>query len=105
NLLPVAAFLVILAYAAFRVAAAQPGVSLTAVRGSEEEEADFSLRDMVADVVRTRHLQVIVSIMVMIFVVDSLVDFQFQAMAKNAYQGDRLTAFQGRFYGTYLNLT
>jgi ATP:ADP antiporter, AAA family len=105
NLLPVAALLVVLAYVAFRVAAAQPGVSLKAAAGAEDEEVDFSLRDMLADVLRTRHLQVIVSIMVMIFIVDSLVDFQFQAMAKSAFKGDRLTAFQGRFYGTYLNLT
>ena len=67
NLLPVAAFLVILAYAAFRVAAAQKGVALAAARAGEDEEVDFSIRDMVADVVRTRHLQVIVGIMVMMF--------------------------------------
>jgi ATP:ADP antiporter, AAA family len=105
NLLLAAAVLVILAYVAFRVAAVQKGVSLSAVRAGDDEEAHFSMRDMVADVVRTRHLQVIVSIMVMIFIVDSLVDFQFQAMAQSRYEGDELTAFLGRFHGTYLNLT
>jgi hypothetical protein len=43
--------------------------------------------------------------MVMMFIVDSLVDFQLQAMAQKTYQDDALTAFLGRFYGTYLNLT
>jgi hypothetical protein len=105
NLLPVAALLVVLAYVAFRVAAAQKGVSLAAARAGDDEEVDFSLRDMVADVARTRHLQVIVGIMVMMFIVDSLVDFQMQVMAKNAFEGEDLTAFLGRFYGTYLNLT
>jgi ATP/ADP translocase len=105
NLLPVAGVLVILAYVAFKVAAAQKGVSLAAARAGDDEEADFSLHDMVGDVVRNRHLQVIVGIMVMMFIVDSLVDFQLQVMAKNAFEGEDLTAFLGRFYGTYLNLT
>jgi ATP/ADP translocase len=105
NLLPVAGLLVVLAWVAFRIAAAQKGVSLTAARAGEDEEADFSLHDMVGDVVRNRHLQVIVGIMVMMFIVDSLVDFQLQVMAKNAFEGEDLTAFLGRFYGTYLNLT
>ena len=105
NLLLAAAALVVLAYIAFRFAAAQKGVSLSAARAGDDEEAHFSLRDMVADVLRTRHLQVIVSIMVMIFIVDSLVDFQFKAMAQNLYEGDELTAYMGRFMGTYLNLT
>jgi len=105
NLLPAAAVLVVLAYIAFRIAAAQKGVSLAAASAGEDEEADFSLHDMVADVVRNRHLQVIVGIMIMMFIVDSLVDFQLQVMAKNAFEGEDLTAFLGRFYGTYLNLT
>jgi AAA family ATP:ADP antiporter len=105
NLLPVAALLVVLAYIAFRVAAAQKGVSLNAASAADDEEADFSLHDMVGDVVRNRHLQTIVGIMVMMFIVDSLVDFQLQVMAKNAFEGEDLTAFLGRFYGTYLNLT
>jgi ATP/ADP translocase len=106
NLLLAAAVLVVFAYIAFRMAAAQKGVSLSTARAGDDEEAHFSLKDMVSDVVRTRHLQVIVSIMVMIFIVDSLVDFQFQAMAQKAYpDADQLTAFMGRFLGTYLNLT
>jgi ATP/ADP translocase len=105
NLLPVAALLVILAYIAFKVAAAQKGVSLATARAGDDEEADFSMHDMVRDVVSNRHLQVIVGIMLMMFIVDSLVDFQMQVMAKSAFEGEDLTAFLGRFYGTYLNLT
>jgi hypothetical protein len=48
-------------------------------------------------------LQVIIGIMVVTFVVDVLIEYQFQAMAKSAYKGDQLTAFLGKFYGLYLN--
>ena len=43
--------------------------------------------------------------MTMQFMVDTLIDYQFQYMAKAAYKGDALTAFLGRFYGRYLNIT
>ena len=105
NLLLASAMLVILAYVAFRLAAAQKPAALTRAKGAEETETDFSLRDVVADIGRHRHLQVIIGIMLVMFVVDTLVDFQFMAMAKRAYRGDQLTAFLGRFYGLYLNAT
>jgi ATP/ADP translocase/HEAT repeat protein len=105
NLLLASAVLVILAYVAFRLAAAQKPGALTRAKGAEGHEADFSLRDVIADIGRHRHLQVIIGIMMVMFVVDTLVDFQFMAMAKQAYRGDQLTAFLGRFYVLYLNAT
>jgi AAA family ATP:ADP antiporter len=104
NLLPAAAVMVVLAYIAFRLAMVQKGVSLAKARAVEGEVTDFSLREMIGDIARTRHLRVIIAIMVMIFIVDSLVDFQFQAMAQEVFEGDELTAYLGRFMGTYLNL-
>jgi hypothetical protein len=41
--------------------------------------------------------------MVVMYVVDTLVEYQFQAMARAAYKGDNLTAFFGQFYGLWLN--
>ena len=37
------------------------------------------------------------------FIVDELVDFQFQAVAKRTFHGDQLTAFFASFF-VYLNL-
>jgi ATP:ADP antiporter, AAA family len=104
NLLLASAVMVILAYAAFRVAAGQPGVSLAAARASESGEAEFSFCELVRDISRTRHLQVIIGIMTVTYLVDVMVEFQFQYMAKTTYTGDQLTAFFGSFYGLWLNL-
>jgi HEAT repeat protein len=41
--------------------------------------------------------------MVVMYLVDTLVEYQFQAMARTAYRGDQLTAFFGQFYGLWLN--
>ena len=46
----------------------------------------------------------IIAIMAMMFIVDVLVNFQFQAMAKARYSGEQLTVFLGSFYGLWLNL-
>ncbi|HWD99534.1 MAG TPA: hypothetical protein VG345_10870, partial [Bryobacteraceae bacterium] len=56
-----------------------------------------------------RHLQVIVAIMILTFIVDVSIEYQFNAFAKLAYTGHDptgagLTAFLGSFYGIYLNL-
>jgi ATP/ADP translocase len=37
------------------------------------------------------------------YVVDTLVEYQLQYVAGQAYHGDKLTAFFGQFYGLYLN--
>ena len=102
NLLLASALMVILAYIAFRLAARQSGASLSSVRASEAAE-DFSLSGLLRDIGRTRHLQVIIAMMTVTYLVDVMVDFQFQYMAKLAYHGDHLTAFFGSFYGLWLN--
>ena len=102
NLLLASAVMVILAYIAFRVAAAQSGASLSGARASEGAE-EFSLGGLLRDIGRTRHLQVIIAMMTVTYLVDVMVEFQFQYMAQQTYHGDHLTAFFGSFYGLWLN--
>ncbi len=104
NLLLASAVMVILAYAAFRVAIAQ-APAVKHARAVEEKSADFSFVEMLRDIGRIRHLQIIVAILVVTYLVDTLVEYQFQAMARVGHTGDNLTAFFGQFYGLYLNLT
>jgi AAA family ATP:ADP antiporter len=104
NLLLASAVMVILAYVAFRFAVAQEGVSLAEARAAETQEAEFSFRDIASAIRQTRHLQMIIIIISITFVVDVLVEYQFQAMAKQRYSGNELTAFFGSFYGLWLNL-
>jgi ATP/ADP translocase len=104
NLLLASAVLVIVAYACFRMVLVQPGVSLARARAAGDEDAGFSFGDILEGIRRTRHLQVIIAIICITFIVDVLVEYQFYAMASSRYQGDDLTAFFGSFYGLYLNL-
>src|SRR5579864_1605031 len=105
NLVLAAGVLVLVAYLAFRSLLAQKGVSLSSARGAESEEAEFHFADIVSAIRHHRHLQVIVAIITVTFVVDVTIDYQFNAMAKLAYHDkDQLTAFLGNFYGIYLNL-
>lgn len=104
NLVPVSALFVLLAYGCFRLLLLQPGVALDQARAAGEEPADFKLRDVAADVKRHRHLQVIVALLLITYIVDTLVEYQFSFMARASYRGDSLTAFLGGFYGLYLNL-
>ena len=105
NLMLASAVMVIVAYAAFRFAIHGSGSSLAHARAGDEAETDFSFTGMFRDVARVRHLQIIVGIMVAMYLVDTLVEYQFQAMARVGHTGDQLTAFFGQFYGLYLNLT
>ena len=57
-------------------------------RAAHEEETEFSFGGMFRDIGRTRHLQVIVGIMVAMYLVDTLVEYQFQVSAKSGYTGD-----------------
>lgn len=93
-----------IAYLMFRLLLSQPGVNLRAARATAEHETRFSLADIGRDIRRHQHLQVIVGIVILTFIVDVMVEFQFQAFAKARYQGTDLTAFMGRFNGIYLNL-
>ena len=104
NLVPASAFLVLLAYFCYRLLIAQKGVSLSGARAGEEPE-EFSLAEVGRSVARHRHLQVIIAIISITYVVDVMVEFQFSAMAKAAYlDREDLTAFFGSFYGLWLNL-
>jgi AAA family ATP:ADP antiporter len=103
NLLLASAAMVLFAYVAFRVAIRQATGTVSQARAAHKEETDFSFPGMVRDIGRTRHLQVIIGIMVVMYIVDTLVEYQFQVMAAATHRGDQLTAFFGRFYGVYLN--
>lgn len=104
DLLLATAVMVLLAYACIRVVAAQKNVNLAAAHAGEADE-DFAFKDIVSGVRRHRHLQVIMAIITITFIVDMLVQFQFSAMAKVAFHDEKqLTAFLGSFYGIYLNL-
>ena len=70
----------------------------------DEEQPDFTIHDVVSAVVRHRHLLVIVGIIITTYVVEVLVEFQFNVLAKATYSGDDLTAFLGRFNGIYLSV-
>lgn len=103
NLLLVSVGLVLLAYGCFRMVLRLPGVSIREARGAEAE--DFALTDVTQAITRYRHLQVIIAIIALTYIVDVTVDFQFNAMAKAQYPGQRdLVAFLGTFNGIWLNL-
>lgn len=104
NLLLASAAMVVLAYAAFCVAIRQAPAKAKQARAADAGETEFSFGEMVRDIARIRHLQVIVAILVVTYLVDTLVEYQFQAMARVGHTGDQLTAFFGQFYGLYLNL-
>lgn len=108
DLLLASAAFVVLAYIAFRFAAAQKGVSLKGARGAESEEANVHFHEILGAIRNQRHLQVIVGIMLLTFIVDVSIEYQFNAYAKLAFRGHHsaaeLTAFLGNFYGIYLNL-
>lgn len=105
HLLLASAALVFLAWLAFLALLRTDKEKLQQARGAEEEES-FSLRDVGEAVVRYRHLQVIIAIITITYIVDVTIEFQFNAMAKIAYGGNQreLTAFLGNFYGLWLNI-
>jgi ATP:ADP antiporter, AAA family len=105
NLLLATAGMVLLADVFLRIVAAQKNVNLKAAKGAGSKDAEFSFADIVQGIRKHRHLQVIIAIITITFVVDVMVEFQFNAMAKAVYSNKKeLTAFLGSFYGLYLNL-
>ena len=105
NLLLASACLVLLAYCAFWVVTVQKGVSLASARAADTDEAELRFRDIFSALAGNRHLQVIIGIITLTFIVDVTIEYQFNAMAKLAYHNKtQLTAFLGNFYGLYLNL-
>jgi ATP/ADP translocase/HEAT repeat protein len=103
NLLWGSVVMVIIAYVAFRMVIVQRGVSLARARAAEAEPETFAFREIPTAIRRHRHLQVIIGMMLLMFMVDSILNYQFSAQAKASYSGDHLTAFIGTFYGRYLN--
>lgn len=103
NLLLASAVMCALAYACFRMAIWKSGGAVASARAGDEKQTDFSFREMISDIRKSKHLQIIVGMMVVMYLVDTLVEYQFQAMARTNFTGDRLTAFFGQFYGIYLN--
>ena len=103
NLILACAGIVALAFGAFLGAIRQTGVSLTGARAADTEKQEFSPRDIFASIARNRHIQLIIVITLLTFIVDELVDFQFQFHAKRSFHGDQLTAFFASFF-VYLNL-
>ena len=106
NLILASAGMVLLSYIVFMILVSLPEVSLSGKKAVEGEGAGFSFGEIVTSIRKHRHLQVIIAIMVITFVIDVMVEFQFNAQAKMAYKGnkDQLTAFLGSFYGLWLNL-
>ena len=105
NLLFASVPLVLIAYGCYLIAVAGRTGSVTKAKAAESGEADVSFRDIASDIARNRHIQVLMLIMAMQFIVDTLIDYQFKSMAKVSFHGDALTAFLGRFYGRYLNIS
>jgi len=106
NLVYASAGFTFLAYLMYRLVLRQPGVRLeTATASPDGEETDFRFGDILRDIRNYRHLQVIVGIVLLMFIVDVTVEYQFQVFAKQRYTTKaELTAFMGAFQGIYLNL-
>lgn len=103
SLLLASAGMVALAYGASLIAGSKSRSAMEHAHGESEEETDFSFSQMLGDISRVRHLRIIVGMMVVMYLVDTLVEYQLQAMARGSYKGDQLTAFFGQFYGLWLN--
>jgi AAA family ATP:ADP antiporter len=105
NLILACAFMVVLSYIPFLIVAKDQGDKISKARAASEDEEDFSFPEIFRNLRKHRHLQVIMAIMVVTFIIDVMVEFQFNAMAKLAYHNKNdLTAFLGSFYGFWLNL-
>ncbi len=97
NLILVSGVMAVFAYGAFRLAARHAAGDLSQVRGAREQK-QFSSRELLRSIGSHRHLQVIIAVILLTFIVDELVDFQFQAIAQRLYKGEVLTAFQARYF-------
>jgi ATP:ADP antiporter, AAA family len=103
GLLLASAAMVILAYVSFMAASRDAKDSLRQAAAGSRDQTDFSVGQMLGDFTRVRHLRIIVGMMIVMYLVDTLVEYQFQAMARTTYRGDQLTAYFGQFYGLWLN--
>jgi len=108
NLLPAAAVFLLLAFASLKGAAFAARRSGRNRRDRPEPDParqQFRFQDLAASLARYRHLQVIVGIIAITFCVEVLVEFQFNALAKEAFRGDELTAFLGWFNAALSGVT
>ena len=104
HLLLASGVMVILAFGALMLLASLKNVNLRAAKGAESEEK-FEFTDILAGIQKHKHLQVIMGIITLMFIVDVMIDYQFSALAKLAYpRKEELTAFLGSFFGVYLTL-
>ena len=104
NLILACAGMVVLSYIPFYFILRDQRRALSGARAADNQE-DFSFVEILGNLRRHRHLQVIMAIMIVTFTIDVMVEFQFNAMAKLAYHNKTdLTAFLGNFYGFWLNL-
>ncbi len=103
NLVLASAGMVLLSWFTYLGVLRQKGVSLDRVKGAEEEES-FTLGEVGTNITRHRHLQIIIGIIALTYIVDVMVDYQFSAIAKKNFKGEDLTVFLGSFYGVWLNL-
>ena len=105
NLLLASAGFVLLAYFAFVAVTTRKKEWRWRRRRARRRRRASRLRSWRSSIARYRHLQVIMAIIALTYIVDVTVEFQFNAMAKQAYTNQReLTAFLGSFYGLWLNL-
>jgi ATP/ADP translocase len=104
NLLLASAGFVFLAWLSYVALLRVKGAGLGRARAAEEVEQVFTMRDFKLAVKSYRHLQVIIAIIAVTYVVDTLVEYQFSTIASQGRKGDALTAFFGGFYGIWLNL-
>lgn len=105
NLILACAGMVVLSYIPFWVLISRDKTTLLHAKAAKEDEQEFSFQEILGNLTRQRHLQVIMAIMMVTFIIDVMVEFQFNVMAKLAYPNKNdLTAFLGSFYGPWLNL-
>lgn len=104
NLVLVSSLFIVAAFAAYRILVARPDVNISSARAESAPPEGYSPVEILKSVVRVQHLRVIVGLLLMTYIVDTLVDYQFNAIAVERRQGDQLTAFLGGFYGIWLNL-
>jgi AAA family ATP:ADP antiporter len=104
HLLLASAATVVVAWVAFMALTRLPNVTIGQAKGAEDEE-QFTFGELAGSIRQYRHLQVIITIIVFTYIVDTMVNYQFSAMARARYSNARdLTAFFGNFYGIWLNL-
>ena len=104
HLLLASGVMVILAFGALMLLASLKNVNLKSAKGADPEE-EFAFTDILQGIQKHRHLQVIMAIITLMFIVDVMIDYQFSAFAKLAYpKKEDLTAFLGSFFGVYLTL-